>query len=410
MAVKLHGGHGAHGAHKATLVNGGTVTPLRAGATGAPAGGKQEPADFKAPWTVGRVLYFLVMVTGLTLGGKALFAWGRWVTATGVVERDVDRLAPREKGRITRVGVQAGDHVKAGQPLVWLDYSGPDGFISDAAQRVQQRDDTLEAMRERRREIDRLSAQAHTQLSGYASMAAGLEPQRRTLRDTQLSALRLKREGAATEAEVAQVQVQLQSVEQQISTARNQAESQGRVLAQLRSEAAALDRALKQKAPPPKTADVGVVTASRDGVVAYVAAHAGEVVGPEDAVVLIADDAHVRVRAFVQPKDAQALVPGKAAEVKLPSGEILKAEVERVGLLASIAPQPTAPSLGKPQQPSLTAQAAPPVDPNAAFLLADVSVLEVPAAIAPRLAAGSPCEVRVERSWQWLRELIPFGG
>jgi membrane fusion protein (multidrug efflux system) len=403
MPVKLHGVIRAQ--HSP---GGATVTPIRPSVPVAPppTPAPKKPEAFKAPWTVGRVLYFIVLACGLSLGGSWVVGWLRFVSAVGVIERDVDRLAPRERGRITRVDVKNGDTVKAGQPLVWLDYDHASGaFISDAAARANAHNSEIETMRERRQEIDRLSAQARTQMAGWQATARGLAPQRRTLGSTQLSALRLKREGAATEAEVSAVQVQLQQVEQQLATAREQARAQERVLVQLRAEADALDQTLAQKEPAP-TADEGVIAASRDGVVAWVAFHAGEVVGPDSQVLLITDDQHVRVRAFVQPKDATSLEPGKPAEVHLPSGEVLPGKVNRVGLLASVAPEPIAPSLGKPQQPTLTAQPLPPVDPNAAFLLAEIAVDAVPPAIGARLAAGAPCEVRVKRSWAWLRELV----
>jgi multidrug resistance efflux pump len=395
MPVKLHGAQRPA-----------TVTPIRPEPSGPH--GKKKPEAFKAPWTIGRVVYFIVLMTVLGLGGSWVVGWLRFVTATGVLERDVDRLAPREKGRISKIAVKNGDAVKQGQPLVWLDYA--QGFISDADERQHSRDVNRQAMQERRREIDRLSAQARTQLAGWQSTARGMEPQRRTLKDTQLSAVRLRAQGAATQGEVSQVALQLQQVEQQLATAREQATAQEAVLARLQNEASALDQVLAAEPAAPPAPDVGIISASRDGVVAWVAFHAGEVVQPQDAVILLADDHHIRVRAFVQPKDAQSLEPGKGAWVLLPSGERLPARVDRLGLLASVAPPTQTPTLGKPTQPTLTAQPLPPVDPNAAFLLADVTVLDVKPDVAARLAAGAPCEVRVERNWRWLRDLVPFGG
>src|SRR6478735_7736076 len=147
MAVKLHG------VVRPQRDDGASVTPLHPpmrlpAATPAPEAAPKKPEAFRAPWTVGRVIYFGVLATGLSAGGLWGANWARFVTATGVVERDVDRLSPRERGRITKIAVKNGDAVKSGQPLVWLDFEGPNGFISDAAARANAQDATLQAMRE----------------------------------------------------------------------------------------------------------------------------------------------------------------------------------------------------------------------------------------------------------------------
>src|SRR4051812_5664301 len=123
MAVKLHGVVRPQRDDGPSSV---TPLPVARPATPVPPPTAKKPdAQFRAPWTVGRVIYFGVLVTGLSAGGLWLANWARYVTATGVVERDVDRLSPRERGRITKIGVKNGDAVKAGQPLVWLDFEGP---------------------------------------------------------------------------------------------------------------------------------------------------------------------------------------------------------------------------------------------------------------------------------------------
>src|SRR5262249_51693390 len=156
----------------------------------------------------------------------------------------------------------------------------------------------------------------------------------------------------------------------------------------LAREASELDRVLAGAPPAPDgQVDSGIIAASRDGVVAWVAFHAGEMVGPENAVVLLADSEHIRVRAFIPPKEAQALAPGRSAEIELPTGELLKGEVQKLHLLASLVPE-QAPLLGRPTGSTLTQTPLPPVDPNGAFLIADVAVPGVGPEVASRLVVG----------------------
>ena len=373
------------------------------GGRAAPPPAPASPPRFRSPLTVGRVIYF----SALLIGGGFLLHWLLvtliFVSATGVFERNVDRLAARERGRITRVAVSVGEHVREGQPLAWLDYApGATGaFVSEAAARAANQNAQLRDLRERRLDVDRQLAMLRGTISGLHAQAQGLSAEKRTLVHSHDTAQRLLRSGAATESEAAQLSLKLAEVDKDSAAARHQASEQERALVTLRAQAAELDRALAKAEPEaPAVADSGVISASRDGVVAWIEHHAGEVVGPGDIVLVLADDRAIRVRAFVSPKDALAFSPKRTVTIRMPTGESLRGRVEQLHLLASVATEPQAPQLGRPQNPTLPISGAPPpVDPNAAFLLAEVTVVDPPADVAARLVVGAPCEVRVPRAF-----------
>ncbi|HJZ88327.1 MAG TPA: HlyD family efflux transporter periplasmic adaptor subunit [Polyangia bacterium] len=380
MAVRLHG------------IPGG-----RAQAAPAPA----PRPRFRSPLTVGRVIYFSALLVGAGFLLHWLIVTAIFVSATGVVERDVDRLAARERGRITRIAVQVGDRVREDQPLAWLDYApGSSGaFVSEAAARAATQNAQVRDLRERRLDVDRQLAMLRSTIGGLHAQAKGLAAERRTLAHTRDTARRLVRSGAATEGEAEQLALKLAEVDKDLATAQRQASEQERAVETLRAQAADLDRALAQAGPlAPPVADPGVVRASRDGIVAWIGHHAGEVVGPGEVVLVLADERKIRVRAFVAPKDALAFAPRRAVTIRVPTGESLRGAVGQLHLLASVASEPQAPQLGHPQSPGLPlGSAPPPVDPNAAFLLADVTLVDPPPAIVAHLVAGAPCEVRVRR-------------
>jgi multidrug resistance efflux pump len=366
-----------------------------------------QPTRPKPQLTVGRVIYF----ASLSLVGAVALYWLVmtlvFATAVGVVDQDLDRLAPPERGRITRISVKPGQKVKAGEPLVWLDYGSAQvegqAFVSAAAARTSTREVQLSQMRDRRKEIDRLVASTRAIIGGLYTQASGLKEQRAALVRSRDTAVRLQHQGAATQAELLQFDLRMTQLDQDRAVALREGAEQQRALEALVAEAKLLDQALAQREATVGT-DPGTIVASRDGTVAEVAFHVGEVVGPENAVVMLLDDESIRVRAYVAPKDAPSFAPGAAARIGLPTWESMPGQVEGLHLLATIsAPAAQVPQLSKnPGAVELPSVAAPPVDPTAAFMLADVSVGQVPDHLAARLIVGSPCEVRVRRSYEWL--------
>src|SRR5262245_57842977 len=173
---------------------------------------------FRSPLTVGRVIYFSALLVGAGFLLHWLIVTAVFVSATGVVERDVDRLAARERGRITRLAVRVGDRVREGQPLAWLDYApgATGGFVSEAAVRAASQNAQLRDLRERRLDLDRQMAMLRATIGGLQAQAQGLASERRTLARSRDAAQRLVRSGAATESEAAQFAVKLSEVDRNL--------------------------------------------------------------------------------------------------------------------------------------------------------------------------------------------------
>ncbi len=364
------------------------------------------PSRLQSPWTVGRVTYFVVLMV-LVVGAVAWAADGfRAVRSVGIIERDIDRLSPRERARIARIGVAVGDRVKQGQPLAWLDYSAEggagSGYVSDSAMRIASHRGQRDGLLGRRHEVERQVATTKSVLAGLRATAQGLRARRDQLQSSQEATRRLVEQGAATAAELGQFALQLAELEQERNVAVREATEQERVLEALGREARQVEETLVATPELQAPADEGIIKASRDGVVALISRHPGEMVGPEDAVILLADPLKVVVRAFVEPKDAASMSANAAAEIELPSGESLRGRVETVQLLASLGREPGLPQLGKNSTQMFSPNPAPPVDPKAAFLVANVSVTDVPDHLVGSFIAGSPCEVRVKRLHRWL--------
>jgi multidrug resistance efflux pump len=396
MPVRLHG-------RRATAAIGAVHPAPVAGAPSSP------PPKKRSPVTVGRAVYYVALV-----GGTIALAW--WLvttvlfgTASGFVQRDTYRLAPRERGRIVRVGVRVGDRVAEGDPLVWLDYAAAadeqagSAFLSDASMREAARAEQQTRLQQRRHDLERQRASLLANIASLRSKATNLAADRDQLAKWRRSAQRLLDEGAATESEVAQIALKLAAVETERFAAVAEAEGKRVELASVDKELGEATRLLAAGAVPPApvTSDPGVIGAPRAGRVAWIAHQPGEVVSPSDVVIVIIDDSDIRVRAFVAPKDARTFATGRDVTVKLPTGESLRGRVAQLYLLTSAAdPTATASAPG-------AAMAAPPREPrptglfgsdaNDAFLLADITLLDPPRELPGWPAVGAPCEVRARR-------------
>lgn len=401
MAVKLHGlqmrASSMSSVHRAGAV------PLRAPVRPP----HPHPRRFRPPLTLGRLLYFALLLCGAGLGGHFLYLSVFYVRAIGVFERTVDRLAPRERGRILRIEAQVGQVVKRGQPLVWMDYAagapGEAAYLSESAARQETQRQQKTLLQQRRNELVGRQALVRASLGGLRARAEGLSEQYATLEVSQKTAARLAATGAATEGEVARYRQKLAELAQERAAALAQANEQTAALAALGVEAQHLDAALREApVPAPRPVDTGVISASRDGVVGWVMRHPGEVVTPQDPVVIVLDE-HVHVRAYVQPRDARSLIPGREARIELPTGESLQGEVSVLHLLTTTQEEQ---QLGVPKNPAL------PADELMPYMLSDVAVKDqaLPREVAAKLVNGAPCEVRLRRvhgpllaGWPWIK-------
>jgi multidrug resistance efflux pump len=404
MAVKLHGIQ--EKAAEQDAADRTQSAPLHI-VQGAPPPAKlPKPKPFKSPVTVGRVIYFCLLAAGIIGGGYwlALKIW--FVTAVGVVDRDMDRLAPRERGRITKVAVKDGDIVRPGQPLVWLDYSAQSSeFVSEAEARnasKQLQKDQLEA---RKQDIRRQQAMARATIAALRARAQGLAAQRSTLNRSKRSAERLQKAGAATGAEVERIVLALTEVEQELNASHRQAHEEDKAVRVLDDEYRELESTRSTVAVPGNSSDPGIIAASREGIVAWVAHNAGEVVDPNEPIIVLVDRDRIRVRAYVAPEDGSSVKLGTAATILLPTGERVEGTVSKVHMLASSFTEPQTLTNAPPGEVA-RGNTAPPLfgaqSNTLSFLLAEVSVLDPQSEVAKRLVMGTPCEVRVRRTYSWM--------
>lgn len=406
MAVKLHGIRGGSspvgGAWPgaAPPPGGAGVVSHRAPAALPGRTAPAAPRKMRPPLTLGRLLYFAILAGAMLAGGYYLWLHLFFARAVGVFERDVEQLAPREAGRILRVAVQPGDAVKKGQPLVWLDYgadaadsssSAESGYLSAHGARAAAERQRRQELQQRRHEIEERRALLRGDIASLRARAQGLELQRDMVARSQEVAARLQKSGAATVAEVLRLQQQLAALDQERAAAQADGRQKERAEHALDEEAAQLDRTLKGLSEAPPHEDPGLITAPRDGVVAWVAHRAGEVVGPSDAVVTLRGGP-LRVRAYVAPRDVMSLGAGRDVRVELPTGEALQGQVARQHQLATSVEEGRGAAARDP------ALAAEPVMP---FVVADVDLPGLDPALAERLPLGSPCEIYGVR--QWLR-------
>jgi multidrug resistance efflux pump len=358
-----------------------------------PAANLTSAPRHRPPLTLGRALYFLLLWGGLLLGGGWLLMHALYIRAAGVIERDVDRLAPREVGRIARVAVRPGDTVRKGQPLIYLDYAAG-GYITQESVRAGTEAQRRLQLDQRRHELRERAALHRSSIAALKARVKGLSAQRQEVARAEAQAARLVAAGAATQAEVLRLTQRIIELERQRAEAVSEATEKDRALTALRYEERRLERAQRSAAlDPPRPADAGLIVAPRDGIVAWVAHREGEVVGPANVVVLLAGGP-VRVRAFVQPRDGNSVVAGRSARIELPTGESVAGVMRGPHLLAS-----TWETEGDPWRlPHL-----PTSDSQRPLLITDVALAEAPQRMSEALAAGAPCEVWVRRD---LRALI----
>jgi HlyD family secretion protein len=349
--------------------------------------------------TPGRLAYYVVLVGGVTLLAWKALTVLLYASAAGAIERPTYRLAPRERGRISRIPVSVGQRVATGDALVWLDHAagedaaGSPGFLSDASMRAAARLDQLHRLRQRRHELERQRAYLAAAAEGARHRARDLGAEAQRLREWHASAERLLALAAATEAEVTQVALRLATAERERASAASEASVRSAELSEVRAELVELDRSIRESATlaAAAPAEAGVIRAPHPGRVAWIAHSAGEVVGPDDPVVVVIDESSFRIRAFVAPEEARSFAPGVAVRVRLPTGEGFDGRVTGLMLLASPGSQPgPAPGVLRP------------ADPAPALLIAEVALLAPSPDLPEWSPTGAPCEVRARRAF-WRR-------
>jgi RND family efflux transporter MFP subunit len=202
-----------------------------------------------------------------------------------IVTQQQGPVAARVAGPVDRVGIEVGDRVEAGQPLVWLD-SEPLSFERDLA------------------------------MAEYNAMLAELET---TQGQLQLLEGELERI-AALKNSAAFSKAQLVDKQNEIEVAKSRiAEAQAR-LGQYRAN-------LQLKA---RDLEDAVIRAPYAGVVSMRQVSPGAYIQVGDPVVTLIDDARLEIEAEVPSDRVAALTPGTNVSVRLDDGTKHEAEVRAV--------------------------------------------------------------------------------
>lgn len=248
---------------------------------------------FRLRWYL---ILFLVLLPALWLAGRYGLDLLR-IEAPALVRLPTLEVRAMQPGEIRALRVQAGDHVKAGMPLVDLDnpewrlrlsllQAGPS---TGAASEVSSRNRAV---------LQSLVDRAAQRVSDTARLVQG---------------------GAATRGELLEArnaldrrQSELLAFERSLSAGADQTYSlqQQREGQWLKEQLARMD-----------------VHASESGRVAEVIAAPGENVGPGTLLMRLERDGPAQLWVYLDPKDIEHSTPGSALDVRLPNGEWVAAEV-----------------------------------------------------------------------------------
>lgn len=235
-------------------------------------------------------------------------------------------VATKAGGRVAAVAVALGDRVAAGQTLVRLDAADASAQARQAEAGYEAALANLQRARAgaRPEELQQAAALAAQAEASYQNAAANLQRVRQ-----------LYEAGAVSQQQYDAACLQAAVADQQYRAARQQldalragppAEVVRAAEAQVKGAAAALELARNQLAAT-------IVTAPCAGIVAMVAAEAGEMVGPGMPVATIVDIDAVVINAPLAQGLVNRVAAGQTVEVRVPAvgGDSWQAEVAGVG-------------------------------------------------------------------------------
>jgi multidrug resistance efflux pump len=276
---------------------------------------------------------------------------------SGLVTTDEVVVAPAAAGRLTRLRVQEGDTVTAGQVLAELEPAELEAdrafWAESAAAAGAEVDEGAAAVRYQERETAARVHQAAAAVAAAERERAALAAQFADLRERAARQEALARVGAVSEEARAQAGHALEGAEARLEALDRQVEAQRAALeaTQATAEQAAQRRAAlgaargRQAAATAQRAKAEVrlgyatLTAPVAGVVDARAARVGEYVGVGQPVLTLVDPARFWVRADVPETALGRVRPGDRLRVLLPWGEERDGTVTYRGADAGFATQ-----------------------------------------------------------------------
>lgn len=279
-----------------------------------------------------RLLLVLVAVAGAVyLGGRALGFWSGTdgpLKLYGNVEIREVQLGFRVGGRISRLLVDEGDMVKAGQVLAELDTRPIEARLAGAAARVEAA--SASAARDVNGSRPQELASARAAVAAAEARLAEARRQHERRRALLDKGFISRADVQTAEAEVDAATAALAAARSALSLAQEGVRAEDRMASAASRNVAEAER----RAVQTDLADA-VLVAAEPGQVLTRAREAGAIVQPGQTVLTLALTQPVRVRAYVAQPDLPRIRPGMAVEVTVDGSD--KRWPAKVGFIAPVA-------------------------------------------------------------------------
>lgn len=293
----------------------------------------------------------LVVVLALRLKAQRAEA-ERAPGSSGVLEGTTVTVSARLPGRLTRVLVDEGQAVKAGDLLAELDCAEPDAGVAGAEAQVAAALAQVAALRVQAEAAALQAEAARRQVGAQAAQIGSLRVQQRNAVRQTARAETLKKNDAMPDAQVETYQTAAADLGERVRAA-NAAVQAGQAGADAAArQAASVEAGIAASEKQATAAEAGLtraravqaechLLAPTDGVVTLRAREPGEVVLPGSAVIELTDDTSLKARFYVANADLGAAAPGVTVEAEADAfpGQRFPGTVLRVARVAEFTPR-----------------------------------------------------------------------
>lgn len=307
----------------------------------APAPVKVEPALLQAPAKKKRSVRSLMLpVIGLALLGAASWYgyryWtdGRFMISTddAYVQVDMSFVSPKISGYVGTVPVTENDHVKAGQPLIFMDDGDYKIALDQAEAQIATQHKTLERINAQVEAAKATLQQAQAQK--VSAQAAAENAQRATDRAAQLVKTKV-----GTQAQLDDAQTELDQAKAAVTGADAQIASAQANIGVLQAQYAEAESSLKtlELARDRAARDLSftVLRAPYDGVVGNLSVQPGDMISPGQKLAVVVPMDKLYIVANFKETQLANIVPGEKVSISV---DALSSKDEFEGTVSSLAP------------------------------------------------------------------------
>jgi len=272
--------------------------------------------------------------------------------SSGVLEGTTVTVSARLPGRLTRVLVDEGQAVKAGDLLAELDCAEPDAAVAGAEAQAAAARAQVAALRVQAEAAALQAEAARRQVGAQAAQIGSLRVQQKNAIRQTARAETLKQSDAMPDAQVETIQTTAADLGERVRAA-NAAVQAGQAGADAAArQAASVEAGIAAVEQQVAAAEAGLarartvqaecrLLAPTAGVVTLRAREPGEVVLPGSVVVELTDDTTLKARFYVANADLGAAVPGVKVEVEADAfpGQRFEGTLLRVARVAEFTPR-----------------------------------------------------------------------